>query len=177
MMDLSREEILRRFTRLLDRALSSEEPPSGIDSELLTAVTAGAEEEDGCDSYALWAAMTTLAQEVKLQGRSFKELSDSVGAQPARTAEEIRAAFEQAREREREVQRATEHRCRKEALGVLIDLRDRMVRGLESVRAAKRKSPGAARPAGSRDGSRRNVPRPGDPTTAMLSALNKGYEL
>ncbi len=178
MMDLGREEILRRFTGLLDRALSSEEPPPGIDSELLAAVTAGTEEGDGCDSYALWAAMTTLAQEVKLQGRSFKELSDSVGAQPARTAEEIRAAFEQAREREREVQRATEYRCRKDALGVLMDLRDRMARGLEAVRGGEAEIARSGK-AGwfARWFAARNVPRPGDPTTAMLSALTKGYEL
>ncbi|HTQ86772.1 MAG TPA: nucleotide exchange factor GrpE [Candidatus Solibacter sp.] len=173
MMDLGREEILRRFTGLLDRALSSEEPPSGIDSELLAAATAGSEEEDGHDSYALWAAMTTLAQEVKLQSRSFKELSDAVGAQPAGTAEEIRAAFEQVREREREVQRATEYRCRKDALGVLMDLRDRMARGLEAVRGGEAE---IARSSKAGWFARWFAPR-NDPTPAMLSALTKGYEL
>lgn len=173
MMDLGREEILRRFTGLLDRALSSEEPPSGIDSELLAAVTAGTEEEDGSDSYALWAAMTTLAQEVKLQSRSFKELSDAVGAQPASTAQEIRAAFEQGREREREMQRATEYRCRKDALGVLMDLRDRMARGLEAVRGGEAE---IARSGKTGRLARWFAPR-NDPTPAMLSALTKGYEL
>jgi hypothetical protein len=178
MMDFGREEILRRFTDLLDRALSSEEPPLGIDSALLSAVTAGRAEEDGSDSYALWAAMTTLAQEVKLQGRSFKELSDTVGAQPARTSEEIRAAFERAREREREVQRTTEYRCRKDALGVLMDLRDRMARGLEGVRSGEAEIARSGKTGWfARWLAARSAPGPGDPTTAMLSALTKGYEL
>ena len=41
-----------------------------------------------CDFYALWAGMTALTQEVKLQGRAFKELNDTLGSQPSRIAEE-----------------------------------------------------------------------------------------
>ena len=37
----------------------------------------------------------------------------------------------------RETEREAERRCRKEVLGVLIDLRDRLGRGLESVRASE----------------------------------------
>jgi molecular chaperone GrpE len=149
-----------------------------MDQELLAAVTVGREEKNGCDSYALWAAMTTLAQEVKLQGRSFKELSDAVGEQPARMGEEIRAAWnERARERERELQRATEYRCQKDALGVLIDLRDRMARGLEAARAggaeiARRGEVGWF----TRRLAARLYPA-GDPTAGVLAALTKGYEL
>ena len=40
-------------------------------------------------------------------------------------------------ERERDLVRETERRCRKEVLGVLIDLRDRLGRGLESVRVSE----------------------------------------
>lgn len=132
---MGREEILRRFESWLETALASEPPPSGIDAELLSAISVGGENEEttaqgSCDSYALWTAMTALTQEVKLEGRAFKELNDTLVAQPQRIAGEVRAAFH---EREREMQRETERRCRKEALNALIDLRDRMGRGLESI--------------------------------------------
>jgi molecular chaperone GrpE len=173
---LSRDEILRRFTAFLDLALAAEEPPCGVDQELLSAIIAGEKEDvsgpgvpsgPGCDSYALWAAMTTLAQEVKLQSRTFKELSEAVGVQPSRILEEIRGA-------DRERERATEYRCRKEALGVLIDLRDRMARGLESVRNGEAEIAKRA-PAGWL--AHLFAQRTGDPAAAMLSALTKGYEL
>lgn len=135
--EMSRDEILRRFEKWLDGALTGEDPPGGIDAEILSALVADGSEENGwldrrCDSYTLWASMTALTQEVKLQGRAFKELNDALNLQAGRTAEEIGAAY---REREREVQREAERRCRKEILGSLIDLRDRLERGIESVRA------------------------------------------
>lgn len=175
----SREEILRRFTEYLDLALASEEPPAGIDEGLLSSLVAGREEESGSDSYALWAAMTTLAQEVKLQGRSFKELSEAVGMQPSRIGEEMRAAWnERWREREREIQRATEHRCRKEALGVLVDLRDRLARGLEAVRSGGAEIAAHGEPGWlARWFAPRHRRRPVDSGAVTLSALTKGYEL
>src|SRR6059036_1813737 len=144
---MSRDEILRRFQEWLDIALAAEEPPHGIDAEILSSLSQNSEEESAgqdrrCDSYALWAAMTTLAQEVKLQGRTFKELNDTLGAQASRIAEEIRAAY---RERERDLQREAERRCRKDALNALIDLRDRLERGLQSVRAGQAEISKAAR--------------------------------
>lgn len=170
---MSREEILRRFEEWLDVALAAEEPPRGIDAEILAAVTGGS--EDGVRAaptaaYSLWAAMTALTQEVKLQGRSFKELNDTLGSQASRIAE-----------RERELQRETERRCRKEVLGVLIDLRDRLVRGLESVRASE----AAITEAAPRSWRTRIFPRlfsqagrPNDDATGeTLAALTKGYEL
>jgi molecular chaperone GrpE len=115
--------------------------------------------------------MTALAQEVKLQARTFRELSEAVAAQPSRMGEEIRAAW---KDRERELQRATEYRCRKDALEILIDLRDRLARGLEAARsgeaeiARRRKAGWFARWFGSRGG---------DPVEGVLSALAKGYSL
>jgi hypothetical protein len=107
---MSREEILRRFEVWLDGALTAEEPPRGIDAEILAAMTGG-DREGGARpaptaAYSLWAAMTALTQEVKLQGRSFKELNDMLGAQASRMAE-----------RERDLPREAERRCRKEVLG------------------------------------------------------------
>jgi molecular chaperone GrpE len=138
---MGREEILRRFEEWLDGALAAEDPPRGVDAELLAAL-AGASEggtrPEPADAYSLRAAVTALTQEVKLQGRSFKELNDTLDAQAERMSERERDVL---RETER---RETERRCRKEILGVLIDLRDRLGRGLESVRAAEAEMPKTA---------------------------------
>jgi hypothetical protein len=166
---MSREEILRRFEKWLDVALAAEEPPRGIDAEILAAMTGDSEGQTSATSYSLWAAMTALTQEVKLQGRSFKELNDTLGAQSSRMAE-----------RERELLRETERRCRKEVLGVLIDLRDRLGRGLESVRASEGEiAKTASRGWRARLFSRLDRPNDAadDAMAAMLEALKKGYEL
>jgi len=177
---MNREEILRRFQEWLDGALASEEPPRGIEAEILAAVTgASSESRRPPATYSLWSAMTALAQEVKLQGRSFKALNETLDSQAGRMAE---------RERDLLVNE-TERRCRKEVLLVLIDLRDRLARGLDSVRISEA---GISKP----------VPRPvpvprgwlgrifsrgdqplvdqqaeDDSAGATLAALKKGYEL
>jgi molecular chaperone GrpE len=164
---MSREEILRHFEEWLDGALAAEEPPRGIEAEILAALTGDSEGRTRpapASDYSLWAAVTALTQEVKLQGRSFKELNDTLGAQASRTAE-----------RERDLLRGeTERRCRKEILGVLIDLRDRLGRGLESVRASEGEISKGAR----RGWRARLFPRPGeDAADTALAAFKKGYEL
>lgn len=176
---LSRDEILQRFQELLDRATATEEPPPGIDAEILTAViTPGASQSNDPDrrygSYALWAALTALAQEVKLEGRAFKELNETVASQAGAIGDELRAVY---REREREVQREAERRSRREILGALIDLRDRLARGLESARAnqaPKQPPPGWYARLGISLGL---LETPADPLASTLQALVKGYEL
>ncbi len=129
---------MSRFEEWLDSALETEQPPEGIEAEILSAVTAAAAETDRvrseASSYALWAAMTALSQEVKLQGRTFKELTAAIDSQTSRVADEISSAY---RERERGIEREAERRCRKEILGSLVDLRDRMERGLQSARQSE----------------------------------------
>jgi molecular chaperone GrpE len=163
---MGREEILRRFEEWLDRALSEEEPPRGVDLEIFQSLNAsgGDDESAGADAYSLWSAMTALTQEIKLQGRSFKELSATIEAQPARMAE---------RERE-EIRRVTERRHRKETLETLIDLRDRLERGRESVRESETELAKAAQ----RGWLDRLFRRPAsDPAADAFSALKKGYEM
>src|SRR5271157_2361357 len=104
--EMSREEILRRFEEWLDGALAAEEPPRGVEAEILAAMAGDGEDgkrQASATAYSLWAAMTALTQEVKLQGRSFKELNDTLSSQASRLAE-----------RERELLRETERRCRTE---------------------------------------------------------------
>ena len=98
---ISREEILRRFEKWLDGALAAEEPPRGIEAEILETLLG---EGDGArpgfpDAYSLWAAMTALAQEIKLQGRSFKELNATLGSQASRVWPNATASDDAARNR------------------------------------------------------------------------------
>jgi molecular chaperone GrpE len=173
---MNRDEILRRFEQWLDEALAAEDPPSGIDAEILSPLaadstdeSAGLEQAD--DSYALWSAVTALTQEVKLQSRTFKALSDGLDSQASRTGDEIRAAY---RERERELQREVERRCRREILGALVDVRDRLGRGLDSVRESE-----SAIADGARRGwlARMWTTQRSDAADGRLAALTKGYEL
>jgi molecular chaperone GrpE len=171
---MNRDDLLRRFEQWLDEALAVEDPPDGIDAELLAAVADANVDAPGgldrpSDSYTLWAAMTALTHEVKLQGRAFKELHNTLGAQANRTADEIRAAY-----RERDVQREAERRSRREILSALIDLRDRLGRGLESVRAVESE---ISRRVGHGWLARAFTKPRKDPHAEKLAALTKGYEL
>ncbi len=103
---MDRNEILRRFEERLDAALAHEDAPRGIPEELLADAGIGPE-DDAVDRYRMWAALTALTQEVKLQGRTFKQLSDTLG-------------------------RDNEARSRKEVLDGLLDLRERLLRGAEA---------------------------------------------
>ncbi len=159
---LNREKILRRFEHLLDAALADESPPAGIDPGILSAIASGedAEADRRCDSYALWAAMTSLTQEVKLQGRAFQELNRALEARQ--------------RDLQRDLQREAERRCRRDVLGALIDLRDRLGRGRESARAREGEMREAAQGSWL---SRIFTGRGGEAAGASIGALIRGYEL
>ena len=110
-----RDDILQRFQTFLDTALAQEEPPKGIPNEILDGGEGGPETSPA-DLYTMWSAMTALTQEVKLQGRAFKQLNETLA-------------------------REAERRSRKEVLDALLDLRERLVRGIESVGAAEELRP------------------------------------
>jgi molecular chaperone GrpE len=132
---VDREEILRRFEAWLDRVLAAEEPRLGIEAELLSSLLSGAEisPEGQCDLYAMWAAVTSLTQEVKLQGRSFKELSGAL-VPLADLVPQLPG-----------MQREAQERARREVLNALLDLRDRLRRGLETTHASQAKMQEALR--------------------------------
>ena len=79
-MRRDRKQILLSFEAWLDRVLAEEEPPEGLPSEILARLSTESPHstEGSCDLYSMWSQMTALVQEVKLQGRSFKQLSDAV---------------------------------------------------------------------------------------------------
>ena len=176
-----REEIVRRFEALLDAALSSENPPAGIDADILESVLnhsadRAAKDQDNaraCDSYALWAAMTALTQEIKLQGRAFQELNRTLTAQTEKIADELRAVYA---ERERALRGETERRCRRDVLGALIDLRDRLARGRESVRVREAEIAAADRARWLPRMLGRTFSRQSAAASAV-GALIRGYEL
>ncbi len=180
---MNRDEIVRRFEAWVDGVLAREQPPQGVDAEILAAVSdpgehgstvesgTGAVLDRSVDGFALWAALTTLTHEVKLQGRAFKELTGTLATQAGTIADELRSVY---REREREVQRDAERRAHRQVLDGLIDLRDRLARGLESARAADARSPTAA---ASRSWLARLRRAPHPDSTLALAALSRGYEL
>ncbi len=112
---MDRSEILQRFEQWLDSAMAEEEPPSGIPAEILAGDTAP--ENSPTDWYTMWSAMTALTQEVKLQGRAFKQLSENLGTD-------------------------AERRGRKESLGALLEIRERLSRGLDGVSGREPLRPG-----------------------------------
>src|ERR1035438_3629209 len=119
---MPRAEMLQRLEQMLDAALAAESVPAGLAEE-----SSELDAERACDSYARWSAMTALVQEVRLQGRAFQELNHTLEAQTEKALAELRAVWT---DRERHLQREAERRSRREILGSLIDLRDRLGRGL-----------------------------------------------
>jgi len=155
----TRAELVRRFEAWLDVALANEAPPEGVAAELLDEIGGDVETEvsdhdSGApyDALALWSAMTALTQEVKLEGRAFKDLGVSleplrdVGARLDAVIGAHGAALEEARRiadhahaqrlaRNQEVRLEAQRETRGEMLAILLDLRERTVRGVQSARA------------------------------------------
>ncbi len=140
-----RARIRELFEVWLDETLSAEGPPEGIDGELLAELEGRpATGDDPRDLSTLWSATTALTQEVKLQGRAFSQLRDTLGdlaELPAAVERSVEAQAEAAtaasrltEQREREIRRAAERQAQAQFLDALIDLRDRMVRGLRTAR-------------------------------------------
>jgi molecular chaperone GrpE len=188
----TREAILHRFENWLDQALAEEEPPPGLAGELLRTIRSGEPLppiQGSADLHTLWSAVTALTQEVKLQSRAFRQMSDALAQVPATVADRMRQDFssglvrspekeEEAAEEAPETAReaSPERRPERQQIDLLIDLRDRLERGLNSVQEAS-----AAFAAGAGTGwwthrLRRNRERQAQ-TEQVLAALKKGYTL
>ena len=141
-----RESLLRGLAMWLDDALASEEPPQGLTAELLSALANGeplpaldsARPGGGYDLYSLWAAMVALTQEIRLQGRAFKQLNETL-LRSARPPEDL-IVEEQAGEDPRSAlakhSPAPSRQPRKQDIDVLLDLRDRVERSEATARNA-----------------------------------------
>ncbi len=175
-----RERMIRNFAAWLDRALEDEELPEGLPPELLSALQNGEPlpplegspaTGQGSDLYSLWSSMTTLAQEVRVQGRLFKQLNDTlIQDMQDRTVQ---------REEETSPEPVRGEKVRqadgKQQIDLLLDLRDRMERGVAAARdaateLAPARLPRLARWLGVGGGYARHAQE-------ILSALSHGYSL
>jgi molecular chaperone GrpE len=155
-----RETLLRRLAGRLEEALAAEDAPRGIPEEILRD---GDAPPQG-DLYAVQAALTALTQEVKLQGRSFKQLGEAVGP-VAEMAPALASLIEDVR-----------LQARREVLDGLLDLRDRLGRGEETAALAVAALAVAA-PAGKTSWWRRVSDRERQRNAAIVEALREGYAL
>jgi hypothetical protein len=128
-----RSELLARFAAYLDEALAGPTPPAGLLEHAAKDSVPGA----GTDSYSLFASLTALTQEVKLQGRAFKRLDDRIAPLAAETSaldaalRDLPAALTGARrEGKEEAERGHVH--------LLVDLLDRIHRGCDGLEDAER---------------------------------------
>ncbi len=117
----ARARMLRHFESWLDSVLTEEPPPEGLAAGLLAALKDGETvpaREGQTDLYSLWSAMTGLTQEVKIQSRTFRQLYDTLATRLDATAGDAAAA------------------PTKSQLDLLLDLHDRLQRGLDTAREA-----------------------------------------
>jgi molecular chaperone GrpE len=134
---------MRRFSEWVDRVVANEPPPEGLDREIFDRVVdensaaSATEKTPPADLYAVVAGLTALATEVKLQGRTFKDLCGTLepvtghGEVLTRLAALVEERLGgQVEERVREA----EHRTRASLVTVLLDVRDRLERGLKQAR-------------------------------------------
>jgi len=133
-----------RLSDWFDATMAAEEPPRGLDADLIAELTADPKQEPpGCDQFALWSALTALTQEVRLQGRAFGRLGETLAPltalEPAvRDLSEANAKLlervDEATRREiREAAEKARLRVERELLEPLLDTRERLMRNLRSL--------------------------------------------
>ena len=148
--------ILQRFTKWLDDVLAEEKPLEGVAAELLAELHDGKDSDtagprDGVyDLHSTWSAMTALTQEIKLQGRAFKQLSekmvpfagldesiDKLLATHREALSDARRIAEEGRsdrtQRESELKHQAQDRARRELIGVIVEIRNSLIISLRSV--------------------------------------------
>lgn len=135
--------LLAQFERWLDQMLVDEPPPRGLPEHLLSqaaAIVAGELPGQETDLYTLFAALTTLTGEIRLQGRAFKQLSEQL-APLSDTPAQLALLRESQEESAQSIHAAlSEATADADAIpveiaqvgAVMIDLFDRLQRGLQT---------------------------------------------
>ena len=141
-----RARTLRRFEVWLDEVLADEDRPAGIAQEILEQLERDAEapEPPRADLYSLMAGFTALSEETRLQGRSFKALQESLEpmGELVGTVSQTLERLEESRDRQEQQARNTRQReCLAEVMEVLLDVRDRLVRGRDTARTGLERYP------------------------------------
>ncbi|MBI4871404.1 MAG: nucleotide exchange factor GrpE [Candidatus Riflebacteria bacterium] len=142
-----REDLARLLHRLVDEALESDRLPPGLEDAIASEATAPVA-AGGDDLYAVWSSLTALTGEVKLQGRAFKELTttlsplaaaapglDALAGGQRQLCEEVRGLAGLLRESQRERRQQAEDRARRDSLEALLDVRERLLRSVQTARA------------------------------------------
>ena len=123
-------QMLARFEQWLDQTLASEPPPRGVPEHLLNeamAIASGNQPAAETDLYTLFAALTALTGEIRLQGRAFKQLTDLLSplADAPATLARLEEAIEAGSSDDPGI--SIDQVC-----AVMIDLYDRLQRGLQT---------------------------------------------
>ncbi len=144
------DQTASRVAEWVRAVLADEAPPAGVAPEILSAAERnggkGAEKGGGYDLHSLWSALTTLAREIGLQGRSFDRLRGDLSS-VAGLSERVDAALAACRENPTGAHAGREGEAhesvRREMVEILIDLRERLDRSQNTARrglAAARES-------------------------------------
>ncbi len=191
--DARRDAIISKFAKWLDAVLEDEQPLEGIAAELLSAIEdKRLDESPGpCSEYEVWSSLTSLTQDVKLQGRAFRDLAESISplekSLAALAERDIKeniaplqaavAALEASRaDLERTVEAAASDAAWREIIDLLVELRDRLSRGcagLQSTVAQLREAHGQRRFSRWFPGVRRGI----DQVFDSVRALEQGNAL
>lgn len=139
--------------RLLETLLQDEAPPQGLPPELLELLEKETQAQPraprDCDLFSLFSALTALTQEIKLQGRAFKQLTDQVQSlmesQPSPEKPRLPGGLEIILEKLDTIREAMQRAASQQAEGarkelekdmveMLLDIRDRLERGAAEAR-------------------------------------------
>lgn len=155
-----RQRLLWQFEQWVDRMLAGEPPPAGLPQELLDEAEAAGAFAPGdsapmCDQYTLLAGLTTLTGEIRLQGRAFKQLTDTLSplSDVPQQLQRLEKLGDQNAVEANELPVRSQEICE-----VMLDLYDRLERGLQTsdrgiaslrdrTRGGLRRWMGLARPA------------------------------
>jgi molecular chaperone GrpE len=136
-------QLMSQFENWLDQMLLEEPPPRGIPERFLTEAEANTAEDaktQAVDLYTLFSGLTGLTGEIGLQGRAFKQLSEllaPLSETPAILAQ-LREAQKQSAASIQSLIEAHENEPEEEPVqfkavcDVMIDLYDRLQRGLQT---------------------------------------------
>jgi molecular chaperone GrpE len=173
--DALRRRLLRRFNLWLDEMLDHEPPPPGIAADLLADLQASTEDGsvlDRCDLFSQWSAIAAVTEETKLQGRSFKQLSNTLGP-VGELAGSVSSLLERSEQHLEYLKQVAREELVTEMLDALLDIRDRLDGGAASAqRIAAEPLPTPRSRLMTRFRSKAEVPR-----NELASAVIQGYAL
>lgn len=153
----AKARILETFGQLLDNAFETSQTPDGIAPAIWKALGAdypdSARQDRQTDLYQLWSTLTVLSQEIKIQGRTFGKLSAGVESlmskltvlseheqtdfqQMTRRLQGISDEILKLRSQQFQEAQTVKQQAARAFVDVLIEMRERMIRGAESSRTS-----------------------------------------